>query len=269
MALLERERIRLQAGFDAAVAQVDSQQQAAAATQARLSAAQAQVVAAQSRLPALEAAAAAADNQVADLDAQIEAHRAREPEPTIEGDDGQRPRPNPEWRVWKRRLDQLVARQNQARASAAASHGALGNGQRTVAQAQLEVQFAEQQANETMLALQLAQVTLKVAQQQVADLERWISEIARDPLVRSALEQIADELSARTMTLQESLTLARFQQEDAESSLASLLARRDRLTVAVADLSGRIPAAQTELQEAQVEVDGASNELFSFLDAAQ
>lgn len=269
MALLEQEKTRLQAAIDAAAAQVNAQQQALVVAQARVSAAQSHVAQAQSQLPALQAAAAAADGRVADLNAQIETHIANEPDPTIEGDDGQRPRPNPEWRVWKRQLDQLIARRDAARADAAAAHSALGDGQRALVQAQMEVQLGERQVADATAALQSAQSAHKAALQQMADLERWQAEIPRDPLQRTALESVAAELSARALTLQESLTLARFEQEDGENHLASLLARRDQLNASLTEVNGRIPGAQTELQAAQAAADAASAELFDFIAAAE
>ncbi len=269
MTFLEQEKSRREAAVQAVAKLVSTQQQALSAAQERVVTTRTRVTEAQSQIPSLEVAAAAADARVTELDAQIEAHVANEPESTIEVDDGKPPRRNPAWRVWKRQLDQLVARRDQARADAAAAHGAVSNGQRAVEQAQMDVHSAERQVSETTAALQSAQSTLKAAQQQVADLERWRTEIARDPLDRTALEQVASELSARAMVLQESLTLSRFQQEDAESDRASLLARRDQLTATLADFNSRIPGAQAELQATQAAVDAASAELFNFLDAGQ
>jgi chromosome segregation ATPase len=268
MALLEQEKIKLQAAVDAAAAQVSAQQQALSAAQASLSAAQAHVADAQSQVPPLQAAAAAADGRAADSDVRLAAHQADQPEPTIEVDGG-KPRPNPAWRVWKRQLDQLIVQRNQARADATAAHVALSNGQGAVAQAQIEAQSAERQVGETTVALQAAQAALKAARQRMAALERWRTEIARDSLDRTALQQVAAELSARAIALQESLTLARFDHEDAQTNLALLLERQTRLTATLADVNSRLPGAQTEVQAAQAAADAASAELFDFLAAGQ
>ena len=265
MALLEQEKNRLQAAIEEAAAEVSAQQQALSAAQARVSAAQAQVADAQSRIPDLEAAASSADARAADAEAAVEAHLANEPDPTIDTEDGLRPRPNPAWRIWKRQLDQLIARRDRAQADAAAAQGALGNGQRAVVQAQMAEQLARRQVEETTAALLSAQSALKAAQQNMADLERWRAEIARDPLQRPALEQAAAELSAGALALQEALTIDRFQQEDAQNHFASLLARRDELNATLTDFNGRIPGAHTELQAAQAAADAASAELFDFI----
>lgn len=265
MALLEQERIRLQAAIDAAAAEVSARQQALLAAQARVGEAQTQVAEAQSRLPALQSAAAAADARVANAEAEVQAHMANEPDPTIDVEDGRPPRPNPAWRVWKRQLDQLRVQRDQAQAAAAAAHGALGNGQRAVVQAQMAEQLTQRQVEEATAARRSGQSALNVAQQNMADLERWLAEIARDPLQRTALEQVASQVSTRALALQESLTLARFAQEDTESRLASLVARRNQLNDTLVDVNGRIPGAQTEVEAAQEAADAASAELFDFV----
>lgn len=269
MVLFEHENIRLQAALDAANAEVNTQQQALAAAQASVSAAQTRVADEQAKLPTLQAAAAAADQRVAQLNAQIDAHAANEPEPTIEDEGGRRPRPNPAWRIWKRQMDQLVAQREQAQSSADAAHAALDGGQRAVVQVQMELQSAERQVNQIIPALQEAQTVLKAAQNQVAQLEQWRAEIERDPLARSALELSAAELSARAMSLDESLSLARFSLEDAERHFAALLARRDQLSVALDDFNRQIFTAQNNLPALQAAANAASSELFDFLDAGQ
>jgi chromosome segregation ATPase len=126
-------------------------------------------------------------------------------------------------------------------------------------------QLAQRQVEEATAARRSAQSALNVAQQNMADLERWLAEIARDPLQRTALEQVASQVSTRALALQESLTLARFEQEDTESRLASLVARRNQLNDTLVDVNGRIPGAQTEVEAAQAAADAASAELFDFI----
>ncbi|HEY5892685.1 MAG TPA: hypothetical protein VIT91_05585 [Chthoniobacterales bacterium] len=85
----------------------------------------------QAQRPALEAAAAAADQAVEDIDAQILEHQQNEPERIIEVP---RPRPNPEWIAWNRRLLQLNQQRDRLQASASAAHGRVNDLIATLAQ---------------------------------------------------------------------------------------------------------------------------------------
>ena len=141
--------------------------------------------------------------------------------------------------------------------------------QRAVLQGQVEVQAAQSQVSETMAALQVARSAFAAAQQRLAELERWKTEIARDPLDRSALEQVAAELSAKTVALEESLAISKFQKEEIEQNLAALVGQRDLLASTNHTIDGQLPSAQTELQAAQAAFDAASAELFGFLDTGE
>jgi hypothetical protein len=264
---LEHEGTRLRSEIEAADAQVSAAQQVLATAQARVTAALTSVANAQSQIPALQSSAVAADSRVADLDRQVAAHRENEPEPLLEGEDGGRPHPNPAWRIWKRQLDSLTALQNQTQADAAAAHGRLTAGQEAVSQAQAELQVAQNLATDATLALQTAQSASAAARLRLAELERWQLEIARDPLDRPALEQTAADLSTKTRALEESLTLARFGQEDAEANLAALIAQRQTLMDLLTGINASLPPAQAELQAAQAAAAQASDELFQFLGA--
>jgi chromosome segregation ATPase len=239
-----QEKLRLQAEVQAATAKLPAQQQA-------LSAAQARLVQAQAQIPPLRAAVDAADQRVADVNQAIEEHPANEPDPFIEQGGNKPPRPNPAWIAWNRAGDQLRAALNQARVDANAARGRLGAAQAVVAQAQGEVQAAT-------AALQATQAAITAAQQRLADVERWQTEIARDPLDRTALERAAAELSTQTMAVEEALTVAQFQQEEAEQRLASLVARRDQLIPMLNEVNGQLPAAQAELQAAQAALVAAT-----------
>jgi chromosome segregation ATPase len=267
VAYLEHEGTRLRSEIEAADAQVSAAQQVLATAQARVTAALTSVANAQSQIPALQSSAVAADSRVADLDRQVAAHRENEPEPLLEGEDGGRPHPNPAWRIWKRQLESLTALQNQAQADAAAAHGRLTAGQEAVSQAQAELQVAQNLATDATLALQTAQSASAAARLRLAELERWQLEIARDPLDRPALEQTAADLSTKTRALEESLTLARFGQEDAEANLAALIAQRQTLMDLLTGINASLPPAQAELQAAQAAAAQASDELFQFLGA--
>ena len=92
-------------------------------------------------------------------------------------------------------------------------------------------------------------------QAQIATLDRWNDEIARDPLVRPALEPIAAELSGRAAALDEAFAVARVQREIAEETQASLIARRDQLTPALNQVNGQLPGASEELRVARLALD--------------
>jgi chromosome segregation ATPase len=247
-----QEKLRLQAEVQADTAKLAAQQQA-------LSAAQARLVQAQAQIPPLRAAADAADQRVADVNQAIAEHPENEPDRFIEQGGNKPPRPNPAWIAWNRAGDQLRAALDQARVDANAAHGRLGAGQAVVAQAQGEVQAAT-------AALQATQAAITAAQQRLADVERWQTEIARDPLDRAALERAAAELSTQTMAVEEALTVAQFQQEEAEQRLASLVARRDQLIPMLNEVSGQLPAAEAERQAAQAVLLAALEDIRSHVE---
>lgn len=276
MPFLEQEKTRLQAEVQALAAQIttltaqlNTQQQAVAAAQAQVNTAQARVTDAQAPIPALAASAAATDGNVTDLNNQIGDHAANEPDRILELP---RPHPNPAWRTWKREMDRLTALRDQAEADATAAHTRLNDAQGAVSQAQAEVQAAQSQSAAAAMAVQAAQTAMTAvqgrqhdAQQRLDDLERWRTEIARDPLDRPALEQAAAELTGRTAALEEAHTIARFQNEDAEEHLATLLARRDELVPLLNDVNGRLPGAQTERQAAQAALRAAARRIETHL----
>ena len=241
MALLEAERLRLQGEIQAALARVatlaselQSRQQAAQAARDRVTTAQGVLADAQAQIPLLESAAASADNRTAAVDAEIEAHAANEPDPLIEIPN-KPPRPNPAWRTWKRALDRLTARRSDAAADAAAAHGRVTEAKTRVSQAAAGVSTAEQQARDaadaaaaTQAAIADATAQRDAAQADVARLDAWTGEIARDPLDRPALEQAAADLLARATALDHDHAVVRVRHEIAEETLASLIASRDR-----------------------------------------
>jgi chromosome segregation ATPase len=276
MPYLQNEKARLQAEIQAAAAeitnltaQLQAQQQALAMAQSRLGAAQPRLVDAQARILALEAAAATADNRVAALNQQIDAHLANEPEQVIESPiPGRPPRPNPAWRRWKLELDRLTQQLDQAQADGAAAHVGLNDGRARVSQATAEVQATERQVAEATDAVQVTQLAIATARQrqetaqaQRANLDRWNEEIARDPLARKTLEQVAAELSDRAAALEEAHAVARVQNAIAEETLLSLTARRDQLTPALNGVNAQLPAASEELRAANVALSGVTRSI--------
>jgi chromosome segregation ATPase len=259
MPYLQDEKTRLLAEMQAAAAetttlttQLGPQQQAMADAQTRLSAAQTRLTAAQTQLAGLEAAAATADQRVGYLNNQIELHRELEPI----GEPGA-PVPVAVYRRWYDRLLDLNDQHYQAEAAAATAHAHVDNGRAAVSQVTAEVQAAASQVaaataavQATQLAIEAARKRQETARTQVANLDRWNEEIARDPLARKTLEQVAAELSDQTAVLEEAYAEARVQHEILEETLASLSARRDQLIPALNDVHAQLPAAQTELQAA-------------------
>jgi hypothetical protein len=127
-----------------------------------------------------------------------------------------------------------------------------------VSQAAAEKQAADRQVADAMLAVQTTQSAIAAARQrqdgwqvQSAGLDRWNDEIARDPLVRATLEQVAADVSARAAVLEEAHDVARVQHEIAEETLAALSARRDQLTPALNQVNAQLSAASQELQAAR------------------
>src|SRR5262245_30099790 len=264
MPYLQNERARFQAEVQAAATEIGSltterqaRQQALSAAQARVTAAQTTLATAQAQIPPLEAAVATAEGQVASANQQVEAHAANEPDPLIEVPN-RPPRPNPAWRIWKTTMDQLTAQLTQAQADLTGAQTRLNDGRTQVSQATAEKQAAEREIADATRALAATDAAIAAARQrqdaaqaQLATVDRWNDAIARDPLVRPTLEQVAAELSARTTALEDDHDVARVQLEIAEETLASLVGRRDRLTPALSQVNGLLPAASEELRVAR------------------
>ena len=274
MAFLQNEKARFQAEVQAAGAQITSlttqlqtQQQAVVAAQDRVSAAQARIADAQSKIPALEAAAASA-NQRAEAAAQaVEVHAANEPDRVFDVD-GRPPRPNPAWRTWKTQMDRLTQQLSAAQSEAGAAQGRLNDGRNAVSLAITERQAAERQVTDannavaaTQQAISAARERQNTAQAQVATLDRWNEEIARDPLARQPLEQIAAELSGRSAAQEEAFAVARVQREIAEETQARLIARRDQLTPTLNQVNGQLPGASEELRLARLALTSATRNI--------
>jgi chromosome segregation ATPase len=274
MPSLEKEKSRLQDERQAAAAEVarltaqrTAQEQRVVAAQGEVNAAKARVTEAQMQIPPLEAAEAAATRRVEEIDRQINAHAAEEPEPAIEVPN-KPPRPNPAWRVWKRAMDALGQQRQQAVAGLEGARARLNEGRGAVSRAEAEVQAAERKMAEARAGVEAARLAIAAAIQRqdeigkrLADLERINKEIARDPLNRKVLEQVAADLSERVALLEEAFAAARIENEDAEQNLASLIARRDPLTPALGAVNAQIPAAQTELQAAQAALSAAARRI--------
>jgi chromosome segregation ATPase len=274
MAFLQNEKARLQAEVQAAGAQIttlttqlQTQQQAVVAASGRVSAAQTRVADAQSRIPALEAAAAAADQRAQAAQEAVDNHAANEPDPVIEV--GARPpRPNPAWRTWKTQMDRLVQQLDAAHTESGAAHGRVNDGRNELSLAIAERQAAERQVADSKNAVAVTQQAISTARQrqdaaqaQVAVLDRWNDEIARDPLARPTLEQTAAELSDRAAALDEAFAVARVQREIAEETQASLIARRDQLTPALNQVNGQLPGVSEELRVARLALTSATRNI--------
>ena len=263
---LETEKQRATEELASLNSRLQTQQQAIEAAKVRVQAAQNRLTEAKAAIPGLETAAATADQRVTDLDLVIEEHLRREPESTIETEHG--PRPNPAHIQWSRRLEGLTDQRDQAQADGAAAHVGLNDGRARVSQATAEVQAEERQVAEATDAVQVTQLAIAAARQrqetaqtQMANLDRWNEEIARDPLARRTLEQVAAELSDRAAALEEAHAVARVQNAMAEETLFSLTARRDQLTPELNDVNAQLPAASEELRAANVALNGVTRSI--------
>jgi hypothetical protein len=141
-------------------AQRPALQQAIAQAQDGANAARSALAGIQAQRPALEAGAAAADQAVADIDREILEHQQNEPDRTIERPN-KPPLPNPQWAVWKRRLDQLTQQRNPLLASASAAHNRLNDLDRAISQATADVRSAEARVAKAVTTL--AQLDLAIS----------------------------------------------------------------------------------------------------------
>ncbi len=265
MLYLKQEATRLQSELQALVAQqapldaqLATQQQAVTADQAQRTNAVNAVAQAQARIPPLQAASTAADAHVADVEQEIQDVS----EPPQEG-------PTPAWRT---RLTALKRTLVQAKAAATTARTSLTEAQRAVAQAQAQVQAAESQVAVAAAAVQATQAAIgslqtlrRDLQQRLAELDRWEEEITRDPLVRPALEQTAAELSARVAGLEDAHLTTRFELEDAEALLATLMSRRDDLVTQLNAITAQLPDAQAQAAAAQQALATAEAEVTAHL----
>ena len=274
MPYLQNEKTRAQAEIQAAeaevtslTAQLDAQQQAVASAQAAVEAARSKLAGTEAQRPTLEAAVASADGRVADVNGQINEHLSDEPERFIEGNG--KPVPNPEWKIWKKRLDELTKQRDQAQAGASVAHSRLNDLNSAITQAALDLNTAEAQAAQATATLEQLNQALAAAQTRVAAAHQRLDkptqmsdEIDREPMNRTDLEQAAAELSALVMELEDAYAAARATSRAADAALASLMARRDQLTAALADVNNQLPTADTEVSVA----DSAAADLAQQID---
>lgn len=265
MPYLENEKSRAQAEIQAAeaevaslTAQLDAQQQSVASAQAAVEAARNRLADGESQRPALEAAAASADGRVAALDQQILQHEQNEPDEFIERPN-KPPLPNPAWRTWKKRFDELTEQRDGAQADADATHARLNNLNQAIAQANFELQAATAQATQAAATLEQLKQALAAAQahavsahQRLDDLTRLSDEIDREPMNRTDLEQAAAELSSMVMELEDAYAVARAASRSTDAALALLITRRDQVIAALADINSQLPAANAAVGAADI-----------------
>ena len=265
MPYLQQDTTRLQTELQTLIAQqaplnaqLATQQQAMTAAQAQRTNAVNAVAQAQARVPPLQAAAGAADRQVAEV--ELELQDAAEPPAGI---------PPVSWRV---RLTALRKKLALAKTAATAAHAKVAEAQQGVTQAQAQVQAADRQVaafsavvQATQAAITALQTRQRDVQQQLAVLDRWEADIARDPLTRPSLERTAAELSAEAAKLEDAHLAARFELEDAVALLASLTARRDELTAKLNAVVAQLPEAQAQQAAAQQALAAADAEVATHL----
>lgn len=157
----------------------------------------------------------------------------------------------------------------EAKTAATAAQAKVTEAQQGVAQAQAQVRAADVQVSAATAAVQATQAAIAALQPRrqelqaaLTEIERLNAEITRDPMARESLKAVGAQLSSRTATLEDTLLTTRFELEDAETLLASLLARRNELTTLLANLATEIPqaeaqaaAAQQALAEAEAEIN--------------
>jgi predicted nucleic acid-binding Zn-ribbon protein len=279
MPFLQNEKARAQADVQKADAelanatlQANTQQQTVAQAQVDASSAHATLSNLQAQLPAVQANAASADQAVAAVDDQITQHEANEPDQFIERPN-KPPLPNPAWRVWKKRLDDLNAQRQPLAESAAAAHTQLNNLNSSIAAAQAAVQATENRVAQALTTLaQLNQAVAiateksGLAHQNLNELNGFTAEIERETMDRSALEKSAAGLWTRVLELEDAHRAAEAASEAAEAALASLIARRDELTTGLATIADQLSAAGAEVTAAEgalADISGQLNDQIS------
>ncbi|MBZ5506658.1 MAG: hypothetical protein LAO78_14460 [Acidobacteriia bacterium] len=255
LSLWQAESQRLDAGIAQLIAGAAQQDQAAAAARARASAARADAARLSGEASALQSQAAAADAQVASLDQQIAEQVMNEPDEFIEV--GGRSRRNPEWTVWKARLDDLNAQRAQAFSSATSLHAQANQRSAAAAQSQSVAAAADNDAaTATALAGQLRQQAVQLApqkaaaDQQITNITRWQQELARQPMNRTALETTASEIFSQTNSLEGEYKSFVDQANAAEKRLWYLQTLAQELNSKLGDWLGQLLPAATEVANA-------------------
>jgi chromosome segregation ATPase len=248
--------------------QIDVQQQAVASAKTKVDSARSKLAGLQAQRPALAAAATSADQKVDGINQQIQEHERNEPEKSIERPN-KPPLPNPEWKTWNKRMEELTEQQSQAEADSVAASTRLNNLDRDISQATAELRTAESQSNQAAAVLDQLKKSLSVtdnklqaARQNLNDLTRVTDEIDKDPMNRPALEQAAAALSTRVLELEDAYAAARAVSRAADAAFSSLTSRRDQLTAALADINSQLPAANEAVRVA----DQAAAELAQQID---
>jgi len=236
--------------------QIDVQQQAVAGAKTKVDDARSKLAGLQAQRPALAAAATSADQKVDGINRQIQEQEQNEPEKSIERPN-KPPLPNPEWKTWNKRMEELTEQRSRAEADAVAASTRLNNLDQAISQATAELRTAESQSNQAAAVLDQLKNSLPVtnnklqaARQNLNDLTRFTDEIDKDPMNRPALEQAAAALSTRVLELEDAYAAARAVSRAADAALSSLTSRRDQLTAALADINSQLPAANEAVRAA-------------------
>jgi chromosome segregation ATPase len=266
MPYLQNEKSRVQAEIQKSeseaanlTTQIDVQQQAVASAKTKVDDARSKLAGLQAQRPALAAAATSADQKVDGINQQIQEHEQNEPEKSIERPN-KPPLPNPEWKTWNKRMEELTEQQSRAEADSVAASTRLNNLDQDISRATAELRTAESQSNQAAAVLDQLKNSLSVtnnklqaARQNLNDLTRFSDEIDKDPMARPALEQAAAALSTRVLELEDAYAAARAVSRAADAALSSLTSRRDQLTAALADINSQLPAANEAVRVADQE----------------
>lgn len=272
MPYLDQERTRLQTDLQVLVtkqssltAMLSAQQEAVTAAQAHVGMAQAHVTQKRSEAAVLQKAAADADRLLAEKEDALR--------------DGQEPLEGEKPAVWRARIKRLEAARDQARTEATTARAKFDAGQTALAQAQTAVQTAEQQVNDakavvaaTQTAIANMQARQQTVQQQIDHIAKVNAEIPRDPINREMVEQLAAELSARVVELEDAFIQARLDQEDAEEHVRTIIARKAGLTQGITVIDGKdgeLSKAMKELATAQGAFDIADENLRTALEVGR
>jgi chromosome segregation ATPase len=266
MPYLQNEKSRVQAEIQKSeseaanlTTQIDVQQQAVASAKTKVDDARSKLAGLQAQRPALAAAATSAGQKVDGINQQIQEHEQNEPEKSIERPN-KPPLPNPEWKTWNKRMEELTEQQSRAEADSVAASTRLNNLDQDISRATAELRTAESQSNQAAAvfdqlknSLSVTNNKLQAARQNLNDLTRFTDEIDKDPMNRPALEQAAAALSTRVLELEDAYAAARAVSRAADAALSSLTSRRDQLTAALADINSQLPAANEAVRVADQE----------------
>lgn len=165
-------------------------------------------------------------------------------------------------------MDDLTNQRNQAQASAASLHSQASQRSAAAAQSQAQVTAADHDvatanAAAALIRQQATQLgTQKNAiAQQIATINRWQQEIARQPVNRAALETAAREIFAQITPLEDEYKSYADQANAAGKKQWYLQTLIQELNSKIGDVQGQLGSANTEVTQATAALNDVSTRI--------